>query len=93
MYEKEIVVTHDAGMHARPATMLVNIARKYENCEIRVVKAGDEADAKSIMTVLALGISAGTALNIKAWGEKEDEVVERLYRLIETDFDKEKNPI
>lgn len=93
MYKREIIVTHDAGLHARPATMIVKIAMQYEHCEIALVKNGDEANAKSIMSVLGLGIAGGTSLTIKAEGENETEVVDRIYRLIETDFDKDKNAI
>ena len=93
MYEKEILVTHDAGLHARPATMIVKIAMQYDDCEIFLVKGSEEGNAKSIMTVLGMGISGGSTLTIRAVGNKEQEVVERLYRLIETDFDKDKNVI
>lgn len=93
MFEKEIVITHDAGLHARPATMIVKIAMQYDSCEIFLVKESDEANAKSIMSVLGLGISHGTLLKIRAEGDKEKEVVERLYKLIENDFDKEQNSI
>ncbi|HOA07274.1 MAG TPA: HPr family phosphocarrier protein [Spirochaetota bacterium] len=93
MFEKEIVVTHDAGLHARPATMIVKIAMQYDSCEVYLIKDKDEANAKSIMSVLGLGISNGTKLVVRAEGAKESEVVERICKLIETDFDKDKNAL
>ncbi|MBP7901240.1 MAG: HPr family phosphocarrier protein [Spirochaetes bacterium] len=93
MFEKEIVITHDAGLHARPATMIVKIAMQYDSCEVYLIKDKDEANAKSIMSVLGLGISNGTKLLVRADGVNENEVVERICKLIETDFDKEKNAL
>ena len=93
MFEKEIVITHDAGLHARPATMIVKIAMQYDSCEVYLIKDKDEANAKSIMSVLGLGISNGTKLLVRAEGVNENEVVERICKLIETDFDKEKNAL
>ncbi len=93
MFEKEIVVTHDAGLHARPATMIVKIAMQYDSCEVYLIKDKDEANAKSIMSVLGLGISTGTKLLVRAEGVNETEVVERICKLIETDFDKDKNAL
>ena len=95
MFEKEIVITHDAGLHARPATMIVKIAMQYDSCEVYLIKDKDkdEANAKSIMSVLGLGISNGTKLIVRADGVNENEVVERICKLIETDFDKDKNAL
>ncbi len=85
MVEKEVVVKSDAGVHARPAMMLVREAMKYQ-CSVKLIKDDVEADCKSIMSVLGLAIYSGTKLIVRADGEGEKEVVEKLADLIDSDF-------
>lgn len=85
MTERQVVVKSDAGVHARPAMMLVRTAMKYP-CEVRIIRDDVEADGKSIMSVLGLAIVSGTSLIIRATGEGEEEVVDLLVSMIEKDF-------
>jgi phosphocarrier protein len=85
MYEKEVVVTSDAGVHARPAMMLVKEAMKFP-CEIFLIKDDTEANGKSIMSVLALAITPGTTLLVRAEGEMESDAVEKIISLIQSNF-------
>jgi len=85
MKEREIIVKSDAGVHARPAMMLVREAMKYP-CSVALVKGNVEADCKSIMSVLGLAIVSGTKLKVRAHGEKEKEVVDAIVSMIENDF-------
>ena len=85
MTERDVVVKSDAGVHARPAMMLVREAMKYP-CEVRIIKDDVEADGKSIMSVLGLAIVSGTRLVIRASGDGEADVVDALVSLIEKVF-------
>jgi len=85
MIEKDVVVNSDAGIHARPAMMIVREAMKYP-CEITLIKDNVEADGKSIMSVLGLAIISGSKLKIRASGEGENELVSYILNLIENDF-------
>ncbi len=85
MNEREVVVKSNAGVHARPAMMLVREAMKFP-CSVKLIKGEVEADCKSIMSVLGLAIITGTTLKIRAEGEGEDEVVANIVKLIESDF-------
>ena len=85
MVEKEVVVNSDAGIHARPAMMIVREAMKYP-CDITLVKDNVEADGKSIMSVLGLAIISGSRLVIRADGEGATELVDYIIKLIENDF-------
>lgn len=88
MVEKDVVVTSDAGIHARPAMMLVKEAMKYP-CNVTLIKGDIEADCKSIMSVLSLAIVSGTKLKIRASGEKSDEAVNSVVNMIENGFNTE----
>lgn len=85
MTEHEVVISSDAGIHARPAMMLVKEAMKYP-CEVFLIKDHVEANGKSIMSVLALAITKGTRLLIRAVGEDEEAAVRSLVTLIEKEF-------
>ncbi len=85
MTEREVVVKSDAGVHARPAMMIVKEAMKYP-CEVKLIKDDVEADCKSIMSVLGLAIVSGSRLIVRASGEGEANVVETIVTMIENNF-------
>ncbi|HPB80884.1 MAG TPA: HPr family phosphocarrier protein [Spirochaetota bacterium] len=85
MTERVVEIRSDAGIHARPAMMLVKEAMKYP-CEIFLVKDDVEANGKSIMSVLSLAITKGSNLVIRAVGKDENEAVISIATLIESDF-------
>ena len=86
MVTREVVVSGDAGVHARPAMMLVREAMKY-SCSVKLVKDNIEADCKSIMSVLGLAIISGSTLKVIADGVDEEVVVNNLVSMIESNFD------
>jgi phosphocarrier protein len=85
MTEKTVVIKSNAGIHARPAMMLVKEAIKFSS-EIYLIKDSIEANGKSIMSVLSLAITKGSRLIIRAVGEDEDDAVESIVHLIQTEF-------
>lgn len=74
-------VRNKLGLHARAATKLVQLAASFP-CEILVSRAGQSANAKSVMGVLLLCGSQGTKLDVEASGERAEEAVERIGELI-----------
>ena len=74
------------GLHARAATKLVLLAGRYP-CEITVAGPdGQSANAKSVMGVLLLCGSQGTVVEVRARGEKAEEVVAAIGELIRDRF-------
>ena len=80
MYEREITITNPTGLHARPATLLVQKAGKYES-KLKLIKE-NVANPKSIFTVLAAGLGAGTVIKIQAEGSDEKQAVDDLCEFI-----------
>ena len=78
-------VKNKLGLHARAATKLVQLASKYP-CEISLSRAGQAANAKSVMGVLLLCGSKGTKLDVEADGDRADEAVARIGELIDNRF-------
>jgi len=83
--EKKILIQNELGLHARAATKLVQLATKYP-CEITVSKDGHEVNGKSIMGVLMLVASKGTWVVLKAKGDRAQEAVDALAKLIDDKF-------
>ena len=65
MVKKEVTVLNATGLHARPASMFVQTAGKFKS-KIFVIKEGNAINAKSIMGIMAGGISQGTTIEIQA---------------------------
>lgn len=85
MYRAEVVLKNEAGLHARPASMFVNKANKY-NSEITLLKEEKEYNGKSIMGILSMGAIKNTSIMIKAKGKDEREAVEALKELVDSNF-------
>lgn len=85
MPEIKINVEHNAGLHARPASLFVQTAKRY-NSQITVSHEARSANAKSILSVLTLGASRGAELLIRAEGEDADAALEALQALILSNF-------
>jgi len=88
MVEREVVIKNRAGMHARPAAMLVQTANKFSS-NIYFEKNSEQVNGKSIMGIITLGATYNTELKIIADGEDELEAVEALAGLFKNKFEEE----
>ena len=77
---KTIKITSESGVHARPATVLVNKAGSY-TAEITLEYKNKKVNMKSIMGIMSLGISKGADLTIIADGPDQDEALEGMYEV------------
>ena len=66
--ERDVTLPMGVDLHARPAAQLVRMAAGF-SAEITVTANGREANAKSLLDVLALGATAGTPLRLVASGQ------------------------
>ena len=85
MYSKEVTLQNQVGLHARPATFFIQKANEFKS-SIWVEKEERKVNAKSLLGILSLGITRGTAITIIADGLDEKEAVDALYELIDTNF-------
>jgi phosphocarrier protein HPr len=74
MAEKQFKVIADTGIHARPATLLVQTASRFDS-EIHLEYKGKKVNLKSIMGVMSLGIGQGSDIIISAEGNDADEAL------------------
>lgn len=85
MYSKEVTLQNQVGLHARPATFFIQKANEFKS-SIWVEKDDRKVNAKSLLGILSLGITRGTAIAIIADGLDEKEAVDALVDLIDTNF-------
>lgn len=82
MTEKKFKITSEVGLHARPASTLVQTATQYES-ELSIAYNDKTVNLKSIMGVMSLGIPFGATITIKVEGadaEKALTAIEELMR-------------
>ena len=82
MPEKEVTITDDVGLHARPAAVFSKKAAGFSS-EIAVSKGDRSANAKSIMSVLKLDVKKGDVITIATDGDDADEALAELVEYIE----------
>lgn len=85
MYEAEVVLMSEHGLHARPASIVAKKAAKF-NSQIIFIKDGKEYNAKSIINILSMAASKGDKLKIIARGDDETKAVEELIIVIEKEI-------
>lgn len=88
MTERTVTVSNPQGLHARPASMLVERAGHHP-CEITIERDGREVNAKSILGVLTLACVQGTVLVLRARGADsavEETALNELVELFDRGF-------
>ena len=85
MVSKTTTILNKQGLHARPATAMVNTAAKYKS-EIFISKDEKKVNGKSILGLLVLAAESGSTLTIEATGPDENEAVDALVELVADHF-------
>ena len=85
MVSRSVTIQNSVGLHARPATFFIQKANSYK-CSIWVEKEDCRVNAKSLLGVLSLGISKGTAITLIADGVDENTAIDGLAELIDSEF-------
>jgi phosphocarrier protein len=85
MTEVTLTIEHEVGLHARPASLFVQKAKQFTS-DIRVKFGEMTGNAKSIMSILTLGVNQGGIITIYAQGEDEDQAIADLVALVQSNF-------
>ena len=89
MPEITVIVNHEVGLHARPASMFVQTAAKFSS-DIDVTHGEATVNAKSILGVLTLGAHKDAEIIIKAEGEDAEDALQALEQLVLDNFGENK---
>ncbi len=85
MTSEQITIRNKQGLHARPATALVNTAAKFKS-EIFIARDDKKVNGKSILGLLVLAAEHGAELTVEAEGPDEKEAVKAIRELAEDHF-------
>ena len=87
MYSKRTTIKNQTGLHARPASEFIAMASKFSSrITIKKLSEDEDANAKSIVMLLALGLPLGDAVDMVAMGVDVVEGVDSLIALIDSKF-------
>ncbi len=81
MIKDSFTIENPTGLHTRPAKKVVDQAKKFES-EITVFFNGKEANLKSLLKLMKLGISRGHTIEIQCDGPDEEEALTKIRSFI-----------
>jgi phosphocarrier protein len=86
--ESTVTITHEVGLHARPAATFVKKAKEFESkiTVTNLTRDGASADAKSLVQIFKAAVAKDHEVRITADGPDEEEAVVSLVGLIESNF-------
>jgi len=82
MASKDFHIVAETGIHARPATLLVQTASKFAS-DITLEYKGKSVNLKSIMGVMSLGVGQGADVTISAEGADADDAIAAISETME----------
>ena len=85
MKEQRITINNETGVHARVAGIIVKEASQFKS-QIEFKFQEKTANAKSIMSLLGLGLANHSEILLMAKGEDEEVAVLHLTQLLEKGF-------
>jgi len=88
MVTKKIIVQNRAGIHARPSSLIVQTANKFQS-NIMFERENITVNAKSIMGVMTMAAGYQTELTVSADGVDEAEAIAALEQLFAAKFEEE----
>ena len=88
-HEVTLTIENELGLHARAATMFVQVAARYQS-EIYIIKDGREVNGKSIMGILTLVATMGSSIQIRATGPDAEAFLKEATKLVKNKFGEER---
>jgi phosphocarrier protein len=82
---RKVTIPNELGLHARAAAKIVSLAQQARS-QVFIIKDGQEADATSILDIMALYCPCGTQVTVRIEDAADGETLNRIARLIETGF-------
>ena len=84
MFNKEVVVRCESGLHNKQATYFVQKANEFE-CSIWLESGSRKMNAKSLLGIMSLGIVTGSKVNLIAAGPDAEAALNALEVLLQRD--------
>ncbi len=86
MIEKSATVQNSAGIHCRPSAVIVTAVIDYPG-SVRMTCDAGEVDLRSLLSLVSLGLDAGSRVCINVSGPDEEVFCDRLVEMFERRYD------
>lgn len=83
MYTQSVTILNPTGIHARPASDLVNYCKQFPDTAIHLLKGEKQLNAKSIISVLSGGLKQGLEIVVRTEGAEEEDVCRKVVAFIQ----------
>ena len=87
MVAKKFQIVNPTGLHLRPAGMLCDAAQKYDSHITFKYRGENEANAKSVLSILGAGIKFGDTIELTCSGHDEVEAMNEIAHLFQSGFE------
>ena len=88
MIQREIKIRNNAGIHCRPASVILNaVNSSYPDTVFTVTADGETIELNGILSLISLGLCCGASATLTAEGKDEEKAVSEIGDLFETEFD------
>ena len=84
MFNKEVIVRCESGLHNKQATYFVQKANEFESA-IYLESGNRKMNAKSLLGIISLGVITGTSVTLTAYGPDAEAAVTALEALLQRD--------
>ncbi len=86
---ESVKVGNENGLHLVPCSRIARLARRFEDCEVRIVRpdSNQVVDAKNVFDLITLKAQKDTVLEIEARGAAARQAVDEMVRLFERNFE------
>lgn len=84
VHQANITITDPVGLHARPAAVIVQTVGHYQ-AKVRIEHGSKQADARSIIQLLGLGVRQGSPVTVVAEGEDAEQALKAVLRVLGTE--------
>lgn len=82
---RQVMVTHKAGLHARPCLAIVSAVSRFES-KVTIRYGDQQVDADDILQVMSLGVPEGALVTLSARGKDADEALDALVTMFAENF-------
>jgi phosphocarrier protein HPr len=87
MSSKKATIKNDAGIHCRPASLILKAATEMNDHDFLVISNDVEVSLSSILSLISLGLQRGDSVEIKVEGPDAEIACDKMVDLFETEFD------
>lgn len=85
LLSKEVVITNELGLHARPAAKIAELAKSAKS-KVWLIKDTESVDASSVIDILTIACTVGSKVIVKIEDQSDMDILNSIAELVENEF-------